>query len=626
MVRQRWPGRFVEDVAHGAGSVRATAMLRSPVLWLSALLSMVLLVPGVGSRIDWIDSGELIASAFTLGISHPTGYPLLTFLSRVVVMMAPWVDPVFMLHLLSALFVACAGGFVALLTVLLIGRTGRAGDAAAGGVTASLLFVSAATVWQTGTTYEVYGFQALLYTAALLAVLLGLRDMEGDSGTISRWWIAGGLLVGYGFANHMMTIYLLPGLAWLWWKSRQRVRERSMAAFLAAMTLGISAYLYLPLRALTHPPLNWGDPSSIGSLIDHVSGKQYRVWMFSGLDSFAASAGEFIGSFPMDAGWLALALSMAGLRVLWQRDRTFFWFCIILVVFTIGYSLNYSIHDIETYFLLVHCMIAGSAGVGTWWVMRAIRERNMPRRVLVSVLPFVVLCLNGFYRLDAYREHSDESPEPFAAGVLAGVDAGATILTGKWDFLYSPALALQHVRGERPDVRMIDLHLLRDRSWYVREVLKKFGDDRGMLVQSGNAFLEELRKFEQGKQFNPQVIQMRWQEFLTQLLAVLASSGPLYTDHEIVAELPRLFEYRPEGYLLRAAVPDLTARERRLPEYWPIGNKNDEFARSYRRFCSTAFLNHGLFARSEGDTLLFAESIDWASHIDPENPYLRGIK
>jgi len=423
-----------------------------------------------------------------------------------------------------------------------------------------------------------------------------------------------------------MTLYLLPGFGWVMWKRLKRVSARALMVFSSAATFGVSAYAYLFIRAGTKPFMNWGDPSTLDALLAHITGKQYRVWMFKGMDSFNAAAKDFFSSIAQDAGWVVILFGLAGLLLLWRRDRVTFWFSLILVVFTLGYSFNYDIHDIETYYLLVHLVASILAAVGLWWLMNLIGVRYPSHRKVARLLPFIVVALTVSIRLDDFVPPDRESPEPFALDVLQSLDRNAAVLTGEWDFLYSPILALQNVRGIRPDVRMIDIHLLRDRSWYVRSVLGRFFRGDRELDRVGRRFLDELLKFESGRPFQRQVIQLRWEDFLKGLMVRLADTGPLYVDHNVLSGLPPIFRYHPEGYLLRAAGSDEIADYGGIPDYHPIGQKKEEIADAYRRFASTAYVNHGLFAVSRMDSLLARVCLERALLIDGSNPLISALQ
>ncbi len=60
-------------------------------LWLVALavLNLVWLWLTSARWVGWVDSGELAAACSSLGVAHPTGYPIYTLLTRVAYLLLP---------------------------------------------------------------------------------------------------------------------------------------------------------------------------------------------------------------------------------------------------------------------------------------------------------------------------------------------------------------------------------------------------------------------------------------------------------------------------------------------------------------------------------------------------------
>ncbi|MDO9069534.1 MAG: DUF2723 domain-containing protein, partial [Deltaproteobacteria bacterium] len=97
-----------------------------------------------------IDSGELSLAVNTLGIAHPTGYPLFTLLGKIWVTLMFWGDLAFRLNILSAFIGACSAAllFLALRRMGIIPLLSVAG---------SLLWAFSPVVWDQATVMEVYG-------------------------------------------------------------------------------------------------------------------------------------------------------------------------------------------------------------------------------------------------------------------------------------------------------------------------------------------------------------------------------------------------------------------------------------------------------------------------------------
>ena len=119
------------------------------------------LTPGVG----FIDSGELAAVACTLGIAHPTGYPLFTLLGWIFSHLPIPGEEIYRLNVMAALFSA-AGIFVFFqLMVFLLRRFGPAQRGPAGvlipAACSALLLGFSETYWAQATAVEVYSLHLL---------------------------------------------------------------------------------------------------------------------------------------------------------------------------------------------------------------------------------------------------------------------------------------------------------------------------------------------------------------------------------------------------------------------------------------------------------------------------------
>ena len=142
---------------------------------LDTLLAFVLAVAALGVYLHtlcptlyWGDCGELATVVATLGIPHPTGYPLYCLLGKVWTLLLPVGSLVWRLNVLSAVFgalaVACCYGFaraVALPRPLAL--------------TAGGLLAFSSTFWQQCLITETYTLAAF-FTCLLLFLA---RTLEG---------------------------------------------------------------------------------------------------------------------------------------------------------------------------------------------------------------------------------------------------------------------------------------------------------------------------------------------------------------------------------------------------------------------------------------------------------------
>lgn len=72
------------------------------------LLSFGVYCVTLARTVGFIDSGELAWASASLGIPHPTGYPLYTLLTYFFVLFLPFFEPIVAINLFSAVFAAAA--------------------------------------------------------------------------------------------------------------------------------------------------------------------------------------------------------------------------------------------------------------------------------------------------------------------------------------------------------------------------------------------------------------------------------------------------------------------------------------------------------------------------------------
>jgi len=513
------------------------------------------LAPTVG----FIDSGELAAVAYTLGVAHPTGYPLYTLIGWVFSHLPIATEEIVRLNIMAAFL--CAAGVFFFFHVVhhILSTVGRAtrvinfkGEERRRAVTivastcATLLLGFSETYWSQAVSVEVYSLHVLFLSVVTLLFLKANEERR------NAWWLLFAFALGLSFANHMTTVLLAPGLL-LFYFARQGFGAsawKRIGGMGIPFILGLSVYLYLPIAALRAPAMNWGNTVTPEKLFWHLSGKQYRVWITFFTDSAGRQFTYFRDGLPDEFAYVGLIVALVGIVVLWRAHRTLVLATLLLFFTCLLYSINYDIHDIDSYFLLSYFIVAIWAGCGLLFLLSLVAKSSQVKAGVVYASTVMVSLAPLASHYEKVNESENYIVEDYAQNMFTSLQSNALVFSYQWDYWVSASYYYQLVKGVRPDVVVVDKELLR-RSWYLTELESRFP----WLIQESRvqveAFTRELYKFEHDQKYNPAIIQARFEEMIASFIHRSLRHRPVYVTPEIEPELTRGLQRVPEGLAFR---------------------------------------------------------------------------
>jgi hypothetical protein len=411
-----------------------------------------------------LDSAELSTAAATGGLMRSTGYPLyLTigyFWSKL-----PLGDVGYRMNLFSAV---CGA-----MTILLAERILRRWKIGNWATFAALGLLSVSTYyWGLSLVAEVY----TLHTAIMAGFILALLRWSDHPIPKRIFWV--GLLGGLGLTHHAAMVLLGPASLLFVMLSHPRkiLDSRTVAATVAGLLVGLSPYLYLPLRYLSQPVFNYAgnydaalqfypiDLASLNGLVWLITGRSFAGAMmaYHGLEiwretqSFLVQLGRAFFAIGIGPGLLGIVLL---LRRNWREGLLL----TIMFAFTAGFYVNYQVMDKDTMFLPAYLVWALWMGIGCQWLIDWLElvDRDKIRRYTVISMKgllagFVLFALVWNWRIVDLS--SDRSTRERGEAILQQADANA-IIFGWWDTV--PVVQyLQLVEGMRPDVKAINRFLI----------------------------------------------------------------------------------------------------------------------------------------------------------------------
>ncbi len=439
--------RFMMSVGGGSSDRPAAESVLAALVGAAALaVYQRTLCPGIYVG----DSGELIAAAATLGIPHPTGYPLYLLLGKLFLLLVPAGSVAWRLNLFSALCAAAAAG---VLVLALRAHGLRRPAAAAGG----LVLAFSLSLWSQATCARVYALQALLAVLALHFTLAFVRTRT------PRALYAFALTAGFAAANHSVVIVQMVVMALVVAIVCPAVfaRLRVVATTVLLLLPGLSLYLYLPLRSRMDPVLDWGNPETPALFWRFITRATFwKLRYVTGWADLPVVSGRYLRLIPEEFAWSGAVALGLGIVILARRRR------MVLLVCLATYLLNvallavhgswadvfqwsrYAITGLMALTVVVACALDAAAG----WLAAVLRWRGAT--ALASV---VVLALPAHLLLRHHPEQ-DRSRHTLASdygrAVLKAVPRGATLLA-YGDNLAFPLLALHAAEGLRGDLRLI---------------------------------------------------------------------------------------------------------------------------------------------------------------------------
>jgi hypothetical protein len=239
-----------------------------------AALGVWLLYALTISPTTWFwDTSEYITTAHILGIPHPPGNPVFVLLARAWdVLLAPFpLTTAVRVNLFSATMSALAHGCWFLLAhrILAYFSTDK-WFRHLGAAAAVIISATAFTVWnQSNVNEKVYTVS--LFTIALLSWLVfHWRDNLGK-GKDDNLLILMVFILALSVGNHLMAFLAAPAMLLfvLLVRASALKNPRLYVFALLAVVMGLSAHLYLPIRAGLDPVINEADPTcpSVGSAL-----------------------------------------------------------------------------------------------------------------------------------------------------------------------------------------------------------------------------------------------------------------------------------------------------------------------------------------------------------------------
>ncbi len=509
-----------------------------------------------------IDSGELATVQATLGIAHPTGYPLFTIIGYLFSLIPLPLSKIVILNLLAAIWSTLGIFYFAKTAKILIDLSNlNSPNKTLSDKTISTVFIIGAslilalskTYWLQSGSVEVYSLQIFLFNLILWSVVKTYKQFTEKK---KYSWLPTAFFLALGFANHMTTLLLLPGIAYLFFRTEGFEKQawikigKMLGLFFPTLIL---FYLYLPLRASAEPVLNWGNPVNFENIWRHFTGKQYQVWLFTSIDAAKKQLSYFVTNLDNEFTYIGILLAALGIIYLLKKNKSLFTFIFTNFLFTIIYSINYDINDIDSYFLLAYINLAFFILFGFYFVLSKIKKVKQLSYAAISISLFTVIFIfiNNF---DEANQNDLYTFEDYTKEAIGKLPENSIVFSYQWDYLISPSYYFQYVENFRRDVILIDKELLR-RSWYYKQLNNNYPNLLTGIKSETAGFVKALQPFERGEKYDARILERYYRSIMIGLIKTNIDNYDYYIAPEVIDNEFRRKEFSlPQGYTV---APDL---------------------------------------------------------------------
>lgn len=451
---------------------------------LAALLPLLVYLRTLAPTVYGLDSAELSAGAYVLGIVHSPGSPLYLLLGHWFTKL-PIGDVGYRLNLMSACAAALTIVFIYLVNYELTGQRRLS-------LLSAWFLGFTYYVWITAVAAELYALQGTFFTALIWLAL------KWQSSYRLRYLNAFALLFGLGLGNHTSLVLALPGFAVLFLSQLKKLLHRATWMVPILGLLGASVFLYLPVRYAADPPLNyarsWGvDLTTLQGFWWMVSGKMFGDLFFSlPLSQLPGEFWRFLTQLVSNFLGLGVLLGAWGLAADFKKRPAVHAALFLMLLLHLAFFLTYRVSDKELMFLPVYLVW------GIWSALGAAALRDWLKRQkwqFPQRLPFILLGMLASGALVVNFSYADVSQDWSARrvgeAIFEEIQPNATYL-GSW--LDVPILEyLQIVEDQRQDVSLVNLFFTKPEE---AEQLARHQLSAGLPVYTSEEAVLDAREFE----------------------------------------------------------------------------------------------------------------------------------
>jgi len=388
------------------------------------------------------DAGDLVSTAFVLGVPHPPGYPLYSllgwFLAQIPLFSVAW-----RLNFLSSI-PAALSCFLIFKIISLFTKNSFYPLLAA--------FISAFVypVYLYAQVPEI--FSLLLFFVLILVYFSLLYRLKYQL----KFLYLFAFFLGLSLTHHHLIFFLFPSFMLLIFHKNKKIKSllnlKTVLKLVILFLLPLSLYLYVYLAAANNPPINWEDPVTIRKFIRLVSRESYGTFTSSPMAAYRSVLPRLLDVLVFlkfvydDFGLLGIFLIPLGLVFLFKKNQTFFYgvvLSLLMLIFFIFYAafpllIDFNVATYERFILLPYIFLILTIGFGMIFFHQQalLLTKKFTNKRLKTTLLLGIKAIFAFYALGFFLVNfpsikilkNDQTAENLGRDILAPLEPKSILI------------------------------------------------------------------------------------------------------------------------------------------------------------------------------------------------------
>lgn len=453
----------------------------------------------------YIDAGTMIAGAFSLGIPNPPGFPLYMLIGHLFSKL-PFGSGLFRIQLLSILsslgvlslvyylvqrFLTNELNFISpakldsqifpkLFKKLKVSKISDT-NARLAGLTASLILAFSYEFWSQSLNSESY----ILTNFLMILIATLLFTTKQTKSAVSARMVLIAVSLGLSTGANPTIIQIVPALILalvLFWRYVSLKRLVISGVLVVGLTLAV--YSYLPIRAMAHPFLNWGDPQTLERFIGHLRGEGLDIHdpRTNSINGFtwnwnvsSQSFGRYIYLGFVQFTPILVPLIIVGYFYVYRKNRPLFFSLLIVPLTNLLFGIVYLSGNQEAWFVASYVIFSILIGLSIGLLFKIVSGFKANLISKVSFLLVAVFLLPLIYWYPKLDRSKHVVTSEYIDNLYDNLPKN-TVLIGSGDFFNSASVYQHEVLKKRPDVFPIVSNMWYILPWY-RDNLRRHNPD-----------------------------------------------------------------------------------------------------------------------------------------------------